>query len=98
MQKTLLAKIVLIVVAASVSATVAHGQFVAFNDHAPGTGTAANTTTWTADAVDYPNANTGPLKNITSGANLPVTVTASMQGNITWEGTQGNPAAGTPLY
>src|SRR5215216_5290026 len=75
---------------------IAHAQFVAFNDHAPGAGTAANTTTWNVNG-DTPGR-TGPLKNILTGADLPVVLTISVTGAVTGEGSQGQPAPGTPLY
>src|SRR5881397_3808975 len=95
MQKSLLAKIVPILIGLA-CATGAKAQFVAFNDHAPGAGTAANTTTYTADPAG--TASSGALKNITTGASLPVTLTVTVAGNVTFEGTQGNPSAGTPAY
>src|SRR4051812_2705253 len=77
---------------------VARAQFVAFNDHSPGAGTAPNTTIWSPDAATYPGGTSGFLKDATTGANLPVTVTASFQGNVTFEGTQASPSPGTPTY
>jgi regulation of enolase protein 1 (concanavalin A-like superfamily) len=82
------------------TAVKAPAQFVAFNDHAPGAGTAPNTTTWNVFGA-APGAS-GPLKDITTGANLPVTLTITISGtggnSVTAAATQGNPAPGTPLY
>ena len=78
------------------SIAVSHAQFVAFNDHAPGSGTAPNTTTWNVEG--QPPGRTGALKNINTGADLPVILTITVSGNVTFEGSQGNPSPGTPLY
>jgi len=95
MQKSLLTKIVSIwAVLACVPA--ANAQFVAFNDHDAGPGTAPNTTTYSADPAA--GTSTGALKNISTGATLPVTLTVTVGGNVTFEGTQGNPSPGTPAY
>ena len=82
--------------ALALSIAMSHAQFVAFNDHAPGAGTAANTTTWNVEG--QAPGRTGPLKDITTGANLPVTLTITVSGNVTYEGAQANPSPGTPLY
>src|SRR5262245_51632580 len=75
----------------------ATAQFVAFNDHAPGAGTAANTTTWNVFG-DAPGSS-GPLKNISTGANLPVTLTITRSATgVTAASSQGSPSPGTPLY
>src|SRR5260221_11494061 len=78
-------------------ANTGFGQFVAFNDHAPGPGTAPNTTSWSPDPTSG-SGTSGPLKNINTGAALPVTLTVTTSGNVTFEGVQGNPSVGTPLY
>src|SRR5947207_1776428 len=75
---------------------ISQAQFVAFNDHAPGSGTAPNTTTWNVEG--QPPGRTGFLTNINTGAGLPVILTITVSGNVTFEGTQGNPSPGTPLY
>ena len=49
------------------------GQFVAFNDQSRGPSTAANATTW--DVFGNPPGSSGPLKDINTGAVLPVWVT-----------------------
>lgn len=97
MHKTSFAKTLLLSITLAI-APVAYSQFVAFNDHAPGPGTAPNTTSFSADPSITPPATNGPLKEITSGVVLPAIVNVSAQGNVTWEGNQGNPAPGTPLY
>src|SRR5205085_1007912 len=89
MHKSLLAKIVPVLTGLA-CATAAHAQFVAFNDHDAGPGTAPNTTTYTADPAS--GISTGSLKNISTGASLPITLTVTAAGNVTFEGTQGNPA------
>jgi hypothetical protein len=72
-------------------------QFVAYNDHAPGPGTGPNTTTW--DVFGNAPGSSGPLKNVLTGANLPVTLTITTSNtSIGAAGTQGVPAPGTPLY
>ena len=79
--------------------SLAHAQFVAFNDHAPGTigvTTHSNATTWNIFG-NAPGAS-GALKDINSGTNLPVTVTITRTGTINTSSTAGNPGAGTPLY
>src|SRR4051812_17402706 len=82
-------------------AASSYGQFVAFNDHAPGPGTGPYTTTWNVEG--QPPGRTGLLTNAVAGvyplgAPLPVTLTITIGGNVTFEGTQGNPSPGTPLY
>src|SRR5262245_33569424 len=75
----------------------AAAQFVAFNDHAPGAGTSANTTTWNVFG-DAPGSS-GPLKNVSTGANLPVTLTITRSATgVTAASSQGSPSSGTPLY
>src|ERR1017187_8792453 len=78
------------------AAGVAHAQFVAFNDHAPGAGTAANTTTW--NIFGNSPGSSGALKDIISGAVLPVTVTITRNGTVNASPTGANPNSGTPLY
>ncbi len=77
----------------------ASAQFVAFNDHAPGVigvTTHSNATTWNIFG-NSPGAG-GPLKNIVSGAPLPVTLTITRTGTVNPSPTAGNPNPGTPLY
>ena len=72
-------------------------QFVAFNDHAPGAGTSPNATTYDVFGAGVGSA--GPLKDINTGATLPVTLTITTSGSgIAPAGTQGRPVVGTPLY
>ncbi|HWH70954.1 MAG TPA: hypothetical protein VNT26_16315, partial [Candidatus Sulfotelmatobacter sp.] len=80
-------------------AGLARGQFVAFNDHAPGTigvTTHSNATTWNI-LRSSPGA-TGPLEDIDTGAALPVTVTITTNGFLTAGSTGANPGTNTPLY
>src|SRR5258706_11877913 len=95
MQKSFFTKLLLGLVAFA-TATSAYAQFVAFNDHDAGPGTAANTTTYSADPAAGQSG--GFLTNIATGARLAVTLTVTNAGNVTFEGTQGQPAQGTPLY
>jgi hypothetical protein len=77
----------------------AKGQFVAFNDHAPGTigvTTHSNATTWNIFG-NSPGAS-GALKDVVSGATLPVTVTITRSGIVNASTSAGNPSPGTPLY
>jgi len=78
------------------TASTASAQWISFTDYAPGAGTAANTLSITSIPVS-PEVGVA-LKDINSGANLTPTVTAFYSGNVTFEGFQGNPAPGTPLY
>ena len=76
-----------------------HAQFVAFNDHAPGTvgvTTHSNATTWNIFG-NSPGAG-GALRDINSGATLPVTVLIANSGTVNASSAATNPNAGTPLY
>src|SRR5581483_11585322 len=73
-----------------------HAQFVAFNDHAPGAGTAPNVTTWNIDGASP--GSSGALVDIDSGATLSVQLTISHSGSIFEGGSAGNPDPNTPLY
>ncbi|HTL16011.1 MAG TPA: immunoglobulin domain-containing protein, partial [Patescibacteria group bacterium] len=90
------------VIAVLLFTTIAsQAQWVAFNDHAPGVGTGPLTTTWNVE--NQPPGRVGPLTNavagaLPAGAQLPVTLTITIAGNVTFEGAQGNPSPGTPLY
>jgi hypothetical protein len=64
-------------------------QFVAFNDHAPGTGTHSNATRWSC--LILPTG--GPLKNIIDGLDTPVTLNITRTGNGS---AQGGPQAAYP--
>ena len=77
----------------------AQAQFIAFNDHAPGTigvTTSSNATTWNIFG-NSPGAS-GALKDIIAGTNLPVVVTITRTGTVAASSPGANPAAGTPLY
>ena len=80
----------------SLAQPMAQAQWVAFNDHAPGTGTHVNTTRYHAFANGYPSS--GLLRNISSGTNLTaqLAITRSASG-ITAANSSANPAGGTPL-
>jgi len=67
---------------------------VAFNDHAPGARTAANATRWSALVTA---SSMGPLKDIQTGENLPVTLAITRSGTVMGANTQGTPATGTPV-
>lgn len=72
-------------------------QFVAYNDHAPGAGTSPNATPY--DVFGLGVGSSGPLKDIQTGATLPVTLTITTTASgVTPSTTQASPAAGTPLY
>jgi hypothetical protein len=74
--------------------------WVAFNDHAAGTGTHLNTTRWNAfnTAAGAPGAS-GLLKHIATGTNLPVTLTITTNNfGVGPAGVQAQPAPGTPAY
>ena len=78
---------------------VAQAQFIAFNDHAPGTigvTTSSNATTWNIMG-NAPGAS-GPLRDISTGSNLPVTVTITRSGTVHGSTAAANPSPGTPLY
>jgi hypothetical protein len=77
------------------STVVSFAQWVAFNDHAPGTGTHANTTRY--HAFTNGNPNSGVLRNSNSGTNLPVVLTISVSAGVVGQSSAANPAAGTPL-
>jgi len=68
------------------------GGFVAFNDHVRGTGTHADTTTYTPNGTPA-----GLLKDVETGQFTDVTLTTSENG-VSWQGTQGEPAPGTDAY
>ncbi len=78
---------------------IGRSQWVAYNDHAAGATTAANATRWNVfhTAGGAPGAS-GFLKNIVTGTNLPVTLTLATNAGVTPAGTQGAPAAGTPVF
>lgn len=72
-------------------------QWVAYNDHAPGPGTSPNATTW--DIFGNGAGSSGPMKNIETGASLPVTLTiTTSDSGLAAAGGQGIPAVGTPAH
>ncbi|HWV99717.1 MAG TPA: lamin tail domain-containing protein [Candidatus Acidoferrum sp.] len=78
---------------------IARSQFVAFNDHAPGTigvTTSSNATTYNIFGR-APGAS-GPLKDISSAVSLPVTLTITTNGNVVASPSAANPSPGTPLF
>src|ERR1044071_2033589 len=69
-------------------------QFIAFNDHAPGTGTHSNASSWSCLVV--PTG--GLLKNIATGSDTPVSLNISRTGTgaATGGSAAGYPQIGTP--
>src|SRR5207247_8585872 len=79
--------------------SAARGQFVAFNDHAPGTigvTTHSNATTW--NIFGNSPGSSGTLKEIATGSALPVTLTIARNGTVNAAPSGANPSPGTPLY
>ena len=74
------------------AASAAQADFTAFNDHVPGGGTHPNATSYRVDQTA-----SGPLKEITAGENLDVTLTISGSG-YRMESTSGEPAPGTDAF
>lgn len=71
-------------------------QWVAYNDHYAGATTHPYATAWNAlGTLSGAPGNSGYLRNIVSGTNLPVTLTITNY-NMTYGYTAGAPAAGTP--
>lgn len=70
--------------------------WVAYNDHAPGTRTHANTTRYHVFANGFPSS--GTLRHIETGAALPVTLSITRTASgVASASAAGNPAPGTPL-
>jgi len=69
---------------------------VAFNDHAPGTGTHANATRYHAYANGYPSS--GQLRNIVTGTNLNARVAITRSGTEVAGLIAAVPYPGTPLH
>ena len=69
--------------------------WIAYNDHSQGTASSTNDTFYTIPAF---GTATGLLKNIASGANLPVTVTITNIPAPEQAGAMSAPVAGTPAY
>lgn len=77
----------------------AYPQFIAFNGHAPGVmgvTTSSNATTW--NIFGNPPGASGSLKDIRTGATLPVTLIITTNGSVNPASTGANPSPGTPLY
>ncbi len=94
-------KFLFLLLASAVSVALAQNasaQFVAFNDHYIGPNTAPNATTWNAftNANEAPG-NWGQLKDIVSGANVPVVLNITNTG-IIGGSTAGGPSTDTPAY
>jgi len=83
--------VVLSILATTLASQTGWSQFVAFNDFAPGGGTASNATTF------GPPSQVGSLKDISSGATLGVTLTVFSSG-IVLSTNAGSPAFGTPAF
>lgn len=69
-----------------------NAQFVAFNDIGSGPGTSSNATLYSLSAPT-----TGPLRNVTNGTSLPVSVALSGSGTAASTAAD-NPDPGTPAY
>ena len=92
------AKIFVALLLAQTLVPVSRAQWIAFNDHYSGPGTHANATTWNVfGTTGGAPGNSGPLKDIATGANLPVTLTINNSG-AAGGATSGAPNAGTPAY
>jgi hypothetical protein len=76
-------------------AVCAHGQWVAFNDHFSGPGTHTNTTRY--NVFGFEDGTNGPLKDVATGAILPVQLTISRSGLLSSDQVGVEPALGTPL-
>ena len=72
----------------------ASAQWIAFNDHGPGTLTHSNASRFHIFAGGNPAS--GFLRNISSGTNLPVTLAITTNG-VAKNASTGTPAPGTPL-
>src|SRR6266446_3126997 len=75
-----------------------NAQWVAFNDHVAGTGTAPNTTRYIIPGVGATGVVSGPLKDINTGATLPVILSISSTGTISGGTGAAAPGVGTPAY
>src|SRR5437773_2398615 len=82
--------------------SISQAQWTAFNDHVPGSAnqTSSNATTLKIPAAGGPTTTNIVLKNISTGANLPVTMTIARSGSVTYtpSSTGSTPGVGTPLY
>ena len=73
----------------------ASAQWIAFNDHGPGTLTHSNASRFHIFLGGNPAS--GFLRNISSGTNLPVMLTMTTNSGVVKNASTGNPTAGTPL-
>gem|GEM_PF-378434 len=80
-------------VVANVNVYARWPHWTAFNDHAPGSGTGPNVTTYNVFGV-----NTGSLTNVYTGEKLTATMTATANAGVEPAGTMGTPSPGTPAY
>lgn len=71
------------------------GQWIAFNDHAPGLGTHTNASRFHVFANGNPSS--GFLRNINNGTNLTATITLTTNATVVMQSSAANPAPGTPL-
>lgn len=73
-------------------------RWAAFNDHYAGSGTHSNATAWNPyGTTGGAPGNNGPLRDIVTGATLPVTLNVT-NANVTAGQTSGAPLPGTPAY
>src|SRR5438876_3290683 len=78
--------------------SVAPAQWVAFNDHYAGAGTAPFTTAWNVfGTTGGAPGSSGPLRNIVTGDTLPVTIAINNDRTVGGT-TSGAPDPGTPAY
>lgn len=76
----------------------ANAQWTAYNDHFVGTTTHPNATTYNVYGFTNAAGFSGPLKNIATGATLPVTLTITNLNLPSGGASSGAPSAGTPAY
>ncbi len=78
---------------------IAQAQFVAFNDHAPGTiGSTTSSNATTYNIFGRAPGTSGLLEDVASGSSLGVTLTITTNGWVVASSAAGNPSPGTPLY
>jgi hypothetical protein len=93
-----LSRLVLCLLPFLLTGPAARSQFVAFNDHAPGTigvSTHPHATTW--NILGNAPGTTGPLKDIQSGLELPILLTITRSGTVNGAPNAGAPNPDTPL-
>src|SRR4051794_15095854 len=79
----------------------AHAQWVAFNDHVAGPGTSNRTTRYLIPGSGVAGVSTGPLTNIATGTQLPVTlqiVNQSLSDTVTFGSGGAAPPVGSPAH